>query len=343
MRKPILLLLPILVTCGDAPGADPAVIHGFRANAAPLTCDPVDLGVEAAATEIRLTSDSTWTLLDGPQRQLLSFDDAFRVVERTPIPATGPGAAVHPVSAALLGDTAIAVAARGGLRLVVLSRDGSHRFSAPLDFIPNAVAATAVGSLLMTPLPFGAKPSTLLMRHTGAGPDSRWEPLPVPKRPYVDMSINAIGNSTLVEMFPDGRALVMHQFLRPRAFIVGTDGSVEERTAPTPDGARDHITFVPESPITPEQMDQTLVPAIAMTIDPRRSEVYVLTRSGAQRDGRPERAILRLSERLEFLAGYTLPIAAGSMIYLPRRHAALLVDENDSFHLCPFPETEAAG
>jgi len=333
MRTPILLLLPLCLACDEADGADPTVIEGFRDHATALACDRLDLGVEAAATEIRLSSDSTWTLLDGPQLQLLSFDDSFRVLHRTPLPPTGPGAAVHAVSATLLGDTAVAVAARGGLQLVVLARDGSFRASTPLDFIPNAIAATPAGEILVTPLPFGTKPPTLLMRHTSAG----WEALPVPRRPYVDMSINAIGNSTLVEVFPDGRALVMHQFLRPRAFIVSPGGDVEQRTAPTPDGTRDHIDFVPTSPITPPQMERTLVPAIAMSIDPRSSEVYVMTRSGGAVSGRPERAILRLSERLEFIEGFTLPVPAAGMVYLPRRHEALVVDDADGFHLCPFP------
>ncbi len=335
MRTPILLLLPLCLACGEAAGAAPALINGFREHAAPLVCDPVDLGMEPAATEIRLSSDSTWILLDGPQLQLLSFDDSFRLLDRTPLPATGPGAAVHAVSATLLGDTAVAVAARGGLQLVVLSRDGSFRASTPLDFIPNALAGTPAGEILVTPLPFGTKPPTLLMRYSGG----EWETLPVPRRSYVDMSINALGNSTLVEVFPDGRALVMHQFLRPRAFIVSPDGEVEEPSAPTPDGTRDHVDFVPSSPITSDQMERTLVPAIALSIDPRSSEVYVMTRSGTTVGGRPERAILRLSERLEFIEGFTLPIPAAGMVYLPRRHGALVVDDVDRFHLCAFPQS----
>jgi hypothetical protein len=334
MRKPTLLLLPLCLACGEADGADRSVIEGFRDRATPLVCDPLHLGLEPAATEIRLSSDTTWTLLDGPQLQLLSFDDSFRLLDRTPLPATGPGAAVHAVSATLLGDTAVAVAARGGLQLVVLARDGSFRASTPLDFIPNAIAATPAGEILVTPLPFGTKPATLLMRHSALG----WETLPVPRRSYVDMSINAIGNSTLVEVFPDGRALVMHQFLRPRAFIVSPDGGVEQPRAPTPDGTRDHVDFVPTSPITSEQMERTLVPAIAMSIDPRSSEVYLMTRSGTTVEGRPERAILRLSERLEFIEGFTLPIPAAGMVYLPRRHSALVVDDTDRFHTCAFPQ-----
>lgn len=335
MRKPILLLLPLVAACGDADGAEPAVIDRFLAHATPLVCEPVDLGLDAAAAEIRLSSDSTWTLLDGPQLQLLSFTDDFRLLQRIPLTDQGPGAAPHPVSAAMLGDSAVAVAARGGLRLVILSPDGSHRHSVPLEFIPNSVAATATGDVLVTPVPVGSNPGTLLLRRTG----SDWEPLPVPPRSYVDMSINALGNSTLVELFPDGRALVMHQFLSPRAFIVEEDGRVEERAAPTPDGTRENIDFVPRSPITDDQLDRTLVPAMAMTIDPLRSEVYVMTRSGARAAGldRPERAILRLSDRLEFIEGYTLPVAAGSMVYLPRRHAALVVDDMDEFRLCPMP------
>lgn len=333
MRKLTLLFLPLAYGCGDA-AATPAVIESFRADAAALTCEAVDLGVEAAPTELRLASDSTWTLLDEAQRRLMAFTDEFRLVRQIELPPIGPGAVEHPISATLLGDTAVAVAARGGLRLVVLSMDGALRRSVPLEFIPNAITASD-SDILATPMPFGDRPSTLLLRNVG----DDWEEIPVPKRTYDDMSIAALGNAALVETFPDGRILLMHQFFRPRAFIVHAD-RVEEITPPVPDGAREQLDFVPRAPITDDQIRRTLVPALAMTIDPHRSEVYVLTRSGGELDDRLERAILRLSDRLEFMEGYTLPVIARSMVILPRRRAALIIDDLDAFHLCPLPGME---
>lgn len=334
MRKSILLLLPVAVACSDTAADPAAVIDDFRETAVALTCEPVELGLDAAATEIRLASDSTWTLLDASQLQVLTLTDEFDLVDHTPLTDAGPAAAGNPVSAVLLGDSAVAVAARGGLRLVVLTLDGELLEATPLDFIPHSLEAPTSGGMLLTPMPLGPRPPTLLMRHAGTG----LEDLPVPKRSYVDMTVNALGNSTLVESFPDGRALVMHQFLRPRAFIVHPDGAVEPAHAPTPDATRDNIDFIPRSPITEEQTAQILAPAMAMTIDPRRSDVYILTRSGGELGGRLERAVLRLSDTLDFLEGYTLPVVAVSMVYLPRRHAALVVDDADGFHLCPLPE-----
>lgn len=328
MRKLTLLFLPLVSSCGDAVATQP-IIESFREKAVALTCDPLELGVETAPTEIRLTSDSTWILLDGAQRQLLEFSDDLRLIHRIDLPGIGPGAVEHPVSATLIADTAIAIAARGGLRLVVLSPNGELRRSLPLEFIPNAIAASAA-EVLVTPMPFGDRPPTLLLRNEG----ETWEDVPVPKRSYGDMSIAALGNAALVEVFPDGRTLVMHQFFRPQAFIVTPPGEVEALTPPIPEAVRSQVDFEPRAPLTDDQIRRIHVPALAMTIDPVHSEVYVLTRSGAEVDNRPERAILRLSDRLEFIAGYTLPVVARSMVFLPRRRAALVVDDMDAFHLC---------
>ena len=338
MRKPILFLLAA-VTAGAMGCKGPAelpldLIDDFAGRSTALECHELDLGLAAAPTEIRLSTDSTWTLLDGPQLQILEFDDAFRQVSRTAVPAVGPGAAANPVSVATLGDTAFAVAARGGLRLVILGRDGSGIRSESLDFIPHSLEATDDGRILVTGMPFGTKPPTLLMRYTGAG----WDTLAVPKRTYPDMTISALGNSALVEVLPDGRALLVHQFLRPRAFRVGPLDLVETLSLPTPDGTRDNIDFVPRPPITDDQLPHTLLPATAMTVDPIRSEVYVLTRSGRSAGGHAERAILRLTADLEFMEGYTLAVPAGLMVYLPRRHSVVVVDGEDRFHQCPLPE-----
>lgn len=338
MRKSILLLLPVLLACGDANASAPAIIEDFRARASALECSPVDLGVDAAVTEMRLASDSTWTLLDEAQMALLVFSDQPRLLRRTPLAEAGPGAAPRPVSAVLLGDTAVAVAARGGLRVVVLSPEGGAMATLPLDFVPNDVAVTPAGALLLTPLPVGARPPTLLMRR-GAG---AWDPLPVPKRSYEDVSVNGLGNTALVETFPDGTILVMHQIMAPRAYLVRPDGRVDPRPTPTPDGTRAAIDFVPRAPITDEQIPRMLVPAMAMTIDPASSQVYVLTKTEAKIDDRPERAVLRLSPELEFMEGYTLPVIASSMVYLPRRDALLVAGDADDFHFCPLPRTRSA-
>ncbi len=157
------------------------------------------------------------------------------------------------------------------------------------------------------------------------------------------MAVNALGNSALVEELPDGSLLVVHQFFRPRAYRLAASGDVESLTPPTPDATARQVEFVPRAPITDDQLPRTLIPAMAMTVDPLRSDVYVLTRSGRTLDGRPERAILRLTDRLEFLHGYTLPLPAVSMVFLPRRRAALILDDEDAFHVCPLPARNGPG
>lgn len=339
MRESILFLLALLAGCGAADSPGYVIIENFARDATPVSCEAIDLGVGTAATEIRLVSDSSWTLLDAPQRQVTMFDDRFRVLHRTALPVVGPGATSSPTSVAVLGDTALAVGARGGLRLVILSLEGREIASSPLDFVPHSVEATAAGHVLVTPMPFGAKPPTLLMRYDGV----RWDTLPVPKRAYQDMMINALGNSTLVETLPDGTALVVHQFLQPRAFRVGVTGAIEPLALPTPDGTRDQLPYIPTSPMTEDQFPLTHLPAIDMSVDPVRSEVYILTRSGGHVDGGSERAVLRLTDRLDFIEGYTLPVVVNSMVYLPRREGVLVSDDEDRFHLCELPRAPRSG
>lgn len=333
MRESILFLLFVAVACdsGGEPGY--AVIDDFSRRATPLSCEVVDLGVEAAVSELRLANDSTWTLLDAPGLQVMTFDDHLALLDRTPLQAAGPGAAPNPTSVVLLGDTALVVAARGEPRIVMLTRAGEEIVSTPLEFIPHSLAAVGSGAVLITPMPFGTRPPTLLMRWEGGAVG----PVAVPKRSYDDMMISALGNATLVESLPDGSALVVHQFLQPRAFRVAAGGEAEALVLPTPDGTRDQIAYVPRAPITEDQLGLTLVPAMAMSVDRGRSHVYLMTRSGREVADRAERAILRLSEGLEFMDGFTLPVVAGSMIYLPRREAALVVDDSDTFFLCPLP------
>ena len=333
MRKPTLLLLVAVLACDAADPGAPVLIPDFAERATRLACERTPLPVQTAPTEIRLADDSTWTLLDDPQRMVLAFDDRLRLRWRQELPAVGPGGVPQAVSVALLGDTALAVASRGGLRLVILSRDGAELDTAPLDFIPNSIAAAPDGAVLVTPVPYGMKPPTLLMRYERG----LWQPLAVPHRHYTDMTVNALANSTLVEPLPGGSLLVLHQFLHPRAFRVGTAGQVEALVPPVPDDARDQVDYVPRSPITDDQVPLTALPAMAASVDPTTSDVLVLTRSGRMRDGRPERAVLRLDDRVRFLEGYLLPIPAMTMIYLPRRRALLVVDDEDGFHLCPIP------
>lgn len=335
MRKSILCFLALTAGCGagDHPGF--VVLDNFSGRAAPARCDPVELGVDVVATELRLATDSTWTLLDEPGLQVLTFDDHLELLSRTPLAAQGPGAALNPTSAGLLGDTAVVVLARGGLRLVVLSVDGQEIETAPLDFIPHSLETTASGAVLITPLPFGSRPPTLLLRYQSG----RWDTVDVPRRRYEDMTVNALGNTALVESLPGGGAVLVHQYLGPRAYRISASGAVDLLPVPTPDGTRAAIPYLPRSPLTEDQFPLMLLPAMAMSVDPVTSEVYLLTRSGRELDGRPERAVLRLTDRLEFLEGYTLPVRAGTMVYLPRRGAALTADDESRLHLCHLPRS----
>jgi hypothetical protein len=331
MRKSTLLLPLVALACGEEPD-DYVVIEDFLARSPVLACEALAAPEHLAVTELRTASDSTVMVLDGPGRRLVELDAELRPVWEMEVPAAGPGALDSPVSMALLGDTAIAVAERRGLQLIVYSRAGELIQTLPLGFAPSALAAGPSGELLVTAMPFGETPGTLLLRYDAAG----LHEIPVPPRRYADMFVGALGNTTLAEVLPDGAALVMHQFMAPRAFRVNADGRIERLAVPTPDATKASIGYVPVGPILEEQIEKMLVPASAMSVDRARSEVYLLTRSGRRIDGGSERAILRLDDRLRLLESFTLGFVARHLAFLSQSRTALLVDDEDRFHACDF-------
>lgn len=331
MRKSILLPLLAAACSGDAADTGYRVVPDFRARSVPITCEVAELGPEAPDA-LRGATDTSFLVLNRAQRRITEYGDRLNVLWSLEYDEAGPSAVHEPVGAVLLGDTAVAVTARGGLRLVTLRRTGELVRSVPLGFIPSAMAATARGDVLVTPMPMGDQPGTLLVRFRGTAR----EELPVPKRPYADMMVGALGNATLVEALGDGSALLVHQFFAPRGFRVDLDGGgVTPLAVPTPDGTADLIQAVPRPPITEDHFDQILVPAIAMSVDRRRGEVYVLTKTGRLIDGRSERALLRLDDRLGYIASYIPDVFAIQMAVLPRRRAVIVMDDLDHFYLCP--------
>lgn len=336
MRRSILLPgLLLLAACGGEETTY-TVLDGFLDRAAPARCDRILADEGLALTEIRSVTDSTWLLLDEPNRRITEYDHGMRPLWSMELPALGPGAVLNAVSAALLGDTAVAIADRGTLRLQVLARTGEVIRSTPLNFMPNVVATTADGRVLITPLRVGDEPPTLLVRFDGA---ERTD-LPVTPRYYSDMMHRAMGNVARVEAFPDGRAVVAHEYLAPRAFLVGSGGDVTPAALPTPDGTVDQIPYLPIMPLRMEDAERIMTPAINLSVDRTRSEVYVMTRTGRVVDGVVQRGILRLDDRLGFIEGYTADVSAFGMAVLAGHRLAILADDDDRLFACELPADE---
>jgi hypothetical protein len=322
MRESILLLPLALAACAGDAAPGHVVVEDFLDRSESIRCRPADPGIDLAVTELRGVSDTSFMVLDEAQRQVAVFDHDLRLLWRLEYDAAGPGSAQGAVSAAVLGDTAVAIAARDPLRVVILSLSGEPLHSIPLDFIPNSIEPTAEGDLLITPMPLGERPASLLVRYGPAG----FEEVGIPLRPYDDMMIRALGNAALVETLPGGDAIVVHQFLAPRGYRVAAHGVVTQIPVPTPDATLGQLTFVPKAPITEDQMLRMLLPGMALSVDDATDHVYLMTRSGRTVRGRPERAILRLDDR---------------MVYLPARQTALVVDDGDRFHACILPSRGA--
>ncbi len=330
MRKSILLPLLLAACGGSDAGKTYTEIPNFLANATPIACEPADLG-EVAPAIIRGATDTSFLVVDAAQRRITEFGDDLQPVWTLEYDEHGPAAIDRPVSATVLGDTAIAVLSQGGLRLVILDHDARLVDARALGFMPGDIAS-AGDALYLTAVPMGPTPGTLLFRVQADGIDT----LAVPPRPYADMVNGALGNQALVAGFPDGRALVVHQFLAPRAFMVdGSDAAVTPLRVPTPDATAEHIDYIPTPPMTVDQYGSLLTPALAMSVDPTRGQVYLLTRSGHESNGRFERALIRTDDRLGFQAAFTLDAHALQMAVLPRRDAIVVVDDLDRFFLCP--------
>jgi hypothetical protein len=332
MRKSTLPLFIMATACAAEP-VEYIVVEGFLDRSRAVTCELLDSPIEMAVTSLRPASDSTILVLDGPTRRVVELDQDLRELWKMEAPSVGPGALDAPISAVALGDTAVAVAERRGLRLNVYSRSRELIRSTPLQFVPHAMASGGAGDVLITAMPMGAEPASLLMRYTGNG----IEGLGVPARSYADMLVSALGNSTLVEQWPDGSAVVVHQFMSPRGFMVTPGGDVRPLRVPTPDETLDAADYVPTAPFTEAELSDMLVPAIAMAVDPTRSHVYLLTRSGRRLGDRLERAVLRLDRQLNVVDTFLLDVPAVAMAFLPRKDLMLVADANDRFHACRLP------
>jgi hypothetical protein len=330
MRESTLLLLLAVAACGEVAPEDYVVIEDFLDRSSRIECQVMEAPEDLSVTALRAASDTTVLVLDEPGRRLVELDGTLRPVWTVDLPVAGPGALKAPVGMTLLRDTAIAVVEREGLKLIVYSRAGELIRTAPLGFAPSAVAARPSGELLVTAMPFGDSPPMLLHRFDGTG----FEALPVPRRPYPDMFIGALGNTTLADVLPDGALLIVHQFIEPRAFRVAQDGRIDRLRVPTPDGTRSSIGWVPTGPILEEEMQRMLVPAAAMSVDGTRSEVYVMTRSGRRLEEGAERALLRLDRSLGLLESYVVDVVGRHMAFLAREATALIVDDEDRFHAC---------
>ncbi len=330
MRKPILLPFLLAACSGDSGPGPYRVVPDLLETAVAVSCAPADLG-DVSVHQLRVASDTSVLILDAAQRRLTEMSDDLRPLWTLEYVEHGPAGVQRPAAATLVGDSAVAIVTRDGLRLLILDRDGELGDAHRLHFVPASV--TAAGSeLLVTAVPMGPTPDALVFRVHDGGLES----IPVPPRPYDDMIVGALGNQTLAEALPDGSALVVHQFLAPRAFRV--DARVPEvwpLRMPTPDATVSQIGYLPRPPLTRDQYRDMLVPAIAMSVDRSRGEVYLLTRSGREVNGRFERVLFRVNDSLEPIAAYTLDAHAVHMAFLSRRRAALVADDLDRFYLCP--------
>lgn len=330
MRKSILLSAVLTSAACNGEESGYVVLDDLIERSSPARCEVVDLG-DVALDLLRSASDTSFVVLDGARRRVTEFDDRLRPTRSFEYLEYGPGKVDRPEDLAVVSDTAVAIAARGGLKLVVLDWAGKLIHTQPLQFIPHALTATPEGDVLITAIPVGSSPTMLFYRYR----DGVLDPYPVRGRTYGDMTVGALGNYLIPLSLGGGEALTVHQFFEPRAFHVNlVTGDVTQLPMPTADGTAGKIHFVPTPPIRTEHVGQTLVPALDGAVDRRADAVYILTKSGRTAGDAEERVLLRLGERLGYRASWTLDVPVRQMAILPRRDAVLVADNADGIHLC---------
>src|SRR5690554_6469079 len=93
---PLLLGALTVLGCGDPPADRFVAVPDFLERAAPATCDTILADSSFAVTQLRTATDSTWLLLDEPQRRVHEFTVGARHVWSLPYRSEGPGSLLNP-------------------------------------------------------------------------------------------------------------------------------------------------------------------------------------------------------------------------------------------------------
>jgi hypothetical protein len=293
----------------------PPILKGFAEGAPELACT----GVPGPGLLRTLTPASNGHFLglrgDGTGADLLG--PALERVGSVRWSAEGPLGVIDPVDAWLLAEGRLLVVDGGGARLLERPwRPTSRSMPEAVPPIDLQEGATLV-RLPFPPhraLPFGDR---ILLVSAGAYRESLlhlWAPGeervvrfgladPAVEDPRLRLLVSLLEGVSL----PSGGVLLAHPLLLPNAYRVAPDGVVDAGALlPLPDG--EHARWNGATGALREE-EWAALPAPALHLAALPSgEVLVLTRSGGQRAGFREKAILRLDTALAPVGGGRLPV-----------------------------------
>lgn len=332
MKGLSLITVPILLAaCG---GEDWALVEDLGAWT-PAPCERL-AGPEPGPVEIarlRAASDSTLLLVDPGAREIVELAPTGTRVATLTLAEDGPIGVALPSDAVRSGDTLVVVADAGRQRLRGFGADGRDLWTVQLDFPPQRLAF-AGGRLLITAAGMDGRLPALVYELVAG----QVRPLEVPPARHVDAIGRLFLNDVAIEGYPDGSALVAHHFVRPRGWRVGADGTVEALDVPVAAAIESSIGHLPPIPFREQDMASIAAPVIASAADPRTGDVLYLTRTGRQRDGRSEKALVRADAHFRYLASRRLEMNAVVIGYVPSHpDEVVVVDFDGDWFRCESP------
>ncbi len=340
MRRPLFLPLALWVwgACGEPAPLHPevALIEDFVRRSATVDCrlaaDPFRRTAEVR--QIRAVGDTALLVLDARDRAVSLFGPGLVEKWRITFDEGGPRGLVDPRSVALAGDSMILVADRSRRGVKAFDLEGHERPGLATGWVVDQLLSIR-GALLLSSLVVPGNRAPLL----GVLSGEEVRPFPLPGVQEADWRLTALAN--LVEMvgYPDGRVVVLHRFLHPRAYVWNVEAGGEPATVmvPLPEGLAGAVGYRPPPPFTEESLRGLLAPALDAAADMESGDLLYLTRSGRSRGGQFEKALVRLDQEFRYRRSYLLPVNAGRFAYLSSRAESILIDDWGRWHVCATP------
>ena len=323
----------LLAGCG---GEDPvARIDDFSERSPLVECAELGRTIDelASVATFQPVDDSTFLVVDEVGRRTYVVGDDARVRRARSFSDQGPGGVGQLMDAVLLGDTILVVADGERNRLIAFASGDEPHWVSELAYPPQRLVFTGE-RLLIAAVGMDPRIPGLVHERTADGS----APVGVPFAHHADALARMFINSVSMVSFGDGSALVAHELVWPRAWHVGRSGAPRPAQVPVPDAAAGSVGVMPPMPLRSEDLGKIAAPVVSMTVDPRRSELHYLTRSGRTTAPHLEKAIVRVSRDLRYLASYRLRINATEIAYLPARpDSVIVVDADFRWHRCPLP------
>lgn len=326
--REIALLTLTLTACANAPESTVDFVRLDASNTTPATCSEVNTPMTGATlAQLAAVSSDRIIAVFPEERQVALLDDSLHVVWTRTFDSVGPRGVAEPIGSALL-DSVLFVIDQQRPVLRRFDPDGEPLATINLNFVPAAIAVAA-GKLLVIPAVIGRFPTSLLYILEG---DSLRAARITPAN-FDNVSVKMLGN--LLAIAPSSRgAVLIHQFLTPRAYEWAPNEPIRTLALPLPAAARRSVGYVPPVPLDSAALHPALVAAIAAARDDRQNGYVILTRSGKKLRTASEKVLLLTDSMLQFRAARSLPVNAGHLAMLSRRNAAVVVDEEGRWHTC---------